>query len=172
MAQHATSHFISKIIITDSAYQDGMDPEHEWQSVGTFYSGIYLCFRFIFPSALQMWRLHDLICLVGHRVCLCSVMRVRKPRCHNNTALSSISLAVCTTSLVSRTIVWLIANELWVIHATESGTLPGTSRLPGLLCFLAKPNILYECGPLHMCATLSTAGRQIKEDFYLYSFVK
>lgn len=42
MAQHAMSHFISKIIITDSAYQDGMDPKHERQSVGTFYPGFYL----------------------------------------------------------------------------------------------------------------------------------
>lgn len=58
MAQHATSHFISKIIIADGAYQDGMDPKHERQSVGTFYSGSYLFVRFIFPSALHMLRLH------------------------------------------------------------------------------------------------------------------
>lgn len=62
MAQHATSHFISKIIITESTYQDGMDPKPAEKSEGIFYSGIYLLFRFIFPSVLQMLRLHELIC--------------------------------------------------------------------------------------------------------------
>lgn len=75
MAQHATSHFISKIIIADSAYQDGMDPKHERQSVGTFYSGIHLFFRFVFPSVLHTLRLHELICKVRQGVGLCSVMR-------------------------------------------------------------------------------------------------
>lgn len=123
MAQHTTSHFISKIIITDSAYQEGMDPKHERQSVGTFSSGLSLCFRFIFPSMLQMLRLHEFVCVLWWD----AFHGVREASCPNNTALSSISLAVCTTSLVTRTIVWLFANELGVIHATESGTLPGTS---------------------------------------------
>lgn len=52
-----TSHFISKIIITDSAYQDGLDPKHGRQSVGTFYSGFWLFFGFIFfsPQRCRCW---------------------------------------------------------------------------------------------------------------------
>lgn len=123
MAQHATSHFISKIIITGGAYHGGMDPKQKRQRVGTFSSGISLLFRFIFPlsaahveaAGADLFRKTQSLSVFCDEAPFVGLERravTITPRCHP----SRWQFVQPVWSL------WLTANELWVIHATEAKT--------------------------------------------------
>lgn len=144
-----------------------------WQSAGAFHAGFYFPLRIssdVEAAGEDLLSKSEFVCVLRWD----TFHGVREASCHNNAALLSISLAVCTTSLVARITVthckWIMSYPCHGVWHAPWNFLHLQHTLRGvLICFYGKfEHTVSLWDPPHVPAYTQTVG-QILEDLCLFN---